>query len=72
MILMMVVLMIISIFLIILLSVMEMSIMNSKFKDVDRETVVKTQDSFALLSYCVNLSLSAFYQHYDICSHYRT
>jgi hypothetical protein len=71
MILMMVVLMTLSIFLIILLSVMQMSVINSKFKNLDKTQIVSTDDSFALLSYCVNLSLPQFYKQSDICSHYR-
>jgi hypothetical protein len=72
MILMMVVLMALSIFLIILLSVMQMSVINSKFKNFDKSQILETDDTFALLSYCVNLSLSEFYQQSDICSNYRT
>lgn len=68
----MIVFMALSIFLIILLSVMQMSVINSKFNDLSREQIVQTKDSFALLSYCVNLSLSQFYQQSDICSDYKS
>lgn len=61
-----------SIFLIYLLSAVQMSLMNSKFKDYTRPQILTLNDNFALLSYCTNLSLSQFYQQSDICSNYNT
>lgn len=47
-----------------------MSLMNCKFKDLSRQDILVLGDSFALLSYCVNLSFSQFYSQSDICSQY--
>ena len=58
---------ILSTILIFLLSSMQISFENSIYRFMTKEEILSLNDDYALLSFCINLSFSQFYQEEAIC-----
>lgn len=65
--LLMIAMLFLSMILIFMLSSMEISISNSVYSSMDKEEIISTGNSFAKLSYCINLSTEEFYEEEELC-----